>query len=42
MFGSGASASLISSSQDKKASSDNYSQFAIALTMLVQKPTAAR
>ncbi|MGQ0684631.1 hypothetical protein [Bradyrhizobium sp.] len=36
MFGSSASVSLISSSQDQKASNDNYAQFAVALTMLVQ------
>jgi len=39
MFGSRASASLISSSQDEKASNDNYAQFAVALTMLVQTPS---
>jgi len=42
MFGPRASVSLISSSLDEKASNDNYSQFALALMMFVQKPTAPR
>jgi hypothetical protein len=38
MFGSRASASLISSSQEEKASNDNYAQFVLAMMMLVQTP----
>lgn len=38
MFGSLASASLISSSQEEKASNDNYAQFLLATMMLVQTP----
>ncbi len=38
MFGSRASASLISSSQDEKASNDNHAQFVLAMMMFVQTP----
>ena len=38
MFGSRASASLISSSQQEKSSNDNYAQFVLAMMMFVQTP----
>ncbi len=38
MFGSRASASVISSSQEEKASNDNYAQFVLAMMMFVQTP----
>jgi hypothetical protein len=40
MFGSRASASLISSSREEKASNDNYAQFVLAMMMLVQTPAS--
>lgn len=38
LFGSRASASLISSSGEEKASNDNYVQFAVALALFVHTP----
>lgn len=40
MFGSRASASLISSSREEKASNDNYAEFVLAMMMLVQTPAS--
>jgi hypothetical protein len=40
LFGTRASASLISSAREEKASSDNYTQFALAMALFVQAPAA--
>jgi len=40
LFGSRASASLISSASEEKVSNDNYAQFALAMTTIVQTPAS--